>query len=318
MSRVGLLAAAAVVAAAPVAHAERIVVADGDAELARAIQASLAPWKADIVIDANGVRDAGNAVDRADQWRARFVVWREGDQLAVLDRKTARVERRASKAGPLSPPDAAAAALSVKTMLRLPPPGVAEQVAPDGTPVVPGGPPPRLWLVAIGVGIAGPDFATRTAERFAVQPRRGLGFTAGLAGESAITGASVDADGFTGIWTTLELAATAGWTVWLDAARAWQVEGALGLGFARASLSGTESPQTPRSDANTFFAGMGLLAVRRAIASGFSVGLEARGWLLAGSHTYTRTTGMGNGNAQTIYQMPGMTESLVLTVGFQL
>ncbi|HEX7840230.1 MAG TPA: hypothetical protein VF469_22285, partial [Kofleriaceae bacterium] len=87
----------------------RVVLADPDPELRHAMEQALAPWRLDVVIEGPPPTDDGAARERADADTARFVVWRDGGELVVYDRELGSLERRASRAGVLDPPTAAAA-----------------------------------------------------------------------------------------------------------------------------------------------------------------------------------------------------------------
>ncbi len=100
----------------------RVVLVDPDPELRRAVTTALAPWKLEVITDPNPQIDAATAGARADSLNARFVVWRDGNELVVYDRERDETTRREGKPGMLEPVDAAAAALTVKTLMRLPPP----------------------------------------------------------------------------------------------------------------------------------------------------------------------------------------------------
>lgn len=92
-------------------NADVVVLADSDPELLHAVESSLAPWKLTIVVDARPI-DEATATRRADEAGARFVVWREGDQLVVYDRTTSAAERRPARTGAFDNVSAAAAALT--------------------------------------------------------------------------------------------------------------------------------------------------------------------------------------------------------------
>lgn len=119
------------VAAVAAAEPRRVLVVDSDAELVHAIETSLAPWKLVVIAQANGV-DASLVGARAIQADAQFIVWRDGSELVVYDRERDVTERRPAKAGPMDPVAAAGAALTVKTMMRLPEPD-----AEESTPALP-------------------------------------------------------------------------------------------------------------------------------------------------------------------------------------
>lgn len=101
----------------------RVLLADTDPELQRAVRAALAPWRLEVVIETEQrPTDATHAQAIGDAQTARFVVWREGTDLVVFDRERGEAEHRGAPSGALDPASAAAAALTVKTLMRLPPP----------------------------------------------------------------------------------------------------------------------------------------------------------------------------------------------------
>jgi len=100
--RVDVLAAGA--SAAPAAE-RGVVLADPDPELEHAIDQAFAPWHLEVVVEC---APPAEATERAGADTARFVVWRDGEQLVAYDRTQASMGRRASRAGPLDPPTAAA------------------------------------------------------------------------------------------------------------------------------------------------------------------------------------------------------------------
>ena len=105
---------------APAEKSGKAIVADGDIQLRAAIADSLKPWLIEVVAAPSAPADIAAAMQQATDAGARYVIWREGAELVVLDREGDRVERREAPAGTLDALAAAAAALSVKTMLRLP------------------------------------------------------------------------------------------------------------------------------------------------------------------------------------------------------
>jgi len=105
---VDVLAAGAPAASAAPAAVRRVVLADPDPELKHAMDQAFVPWHLEVVVEGAPQADAAEATERAGADTARFVVWRDGDQLVAYDRTQASMERRASRAGPLDPPTAAA------------------------------------------------------------------------------------------------------------------------------------------------------------------------------------------------------------------
>jgi hypothetical protein len=114
------------------------------------MEQALAPWHLEVVIESSPPTDTAMAGARAEADTARFVVWRDGMQLVVYDRELEFTERRDSRSGALDPPTAAAAALTIKMMMRLPLPPEADAPAlSSGTPAVSG------WGLRLEVGLAG-------------------------------------------------------------------------------------------------------------------------------------------------------------------
>jgi len=118
-------------ASVAVAEPRRVLVVDADAELVHAIETSLAPWKLVVIAQNDGV-DPSLVAARALQADAQFIVWRDGAELVVYDRQRDVTERRPAKEGAMDPVAAAGAALTVKTMMRLPDP-TSEETAPATT-----------------------------------------------------------------------------------------------------------------------------------------------------------------------------------------
>lgn len=268
---------------------DRVLLADPDPELLHAVESSLSPWRLTIVVERDAPADDGTARTRADVTGARFVVWREGDQLVVLDLARAASERRPARAGNFDAISAAAAALTVKTMMRLPPPPPedAEIVTPsaDGAHV-------ELRLEIGGAArIANGDdgLGTRAELAAMLRPSSARGWRVGVRGDFG-TSASIDAGGFKGSWQDFAMLAAASWT---HTRGAWEIEPWLGAGVARGTLDGTEMAGTPRLEHATLFTVHGGGSLRRRFGA-FTAG---PGLVLAATPaapTYTRTTpGMG-------------------------
>lgn len=125
-----LASAAASVAPAPAhAQAPRVVLATRDANLETELEATLAPWGIDLIVDeaAPGASMPGSAersAALASAHDAVAVTWVSRDEdggfaLWIFDRRTARVLARPLPTGPpFDEPTAAAVALSIKTLLR--------------------------------------------------------------------------------------------------------------------------------------------------------------------------------------------------------
>ncbi|HEY4179960.1 MAG TPA: hypothetical protein VGM90_24125 [Kofleriaceae bacterium] len=257
----------------------RVVVTDPDPELLQAIKVSLRPWRIEVVTTPDD--------------SAEFVVSREGDELVVMDRQHATTERRPARSGVLDPVSAAESALTVKTMMRLPPPETVETEVPT-IPVEPeqSGVAVRVQLGA-GVNAAlGGDDGTVANGQLGVFVRPGsTNWRFGMRGELA-TSTSVDVGGFKGTWNELAVLGIASWSHSLGASL--EIEPWLGAGVARGVLDGTETMMIVRHETSVGarLAGGGIV---RWVHGAFSVGagLELDG--SPGRSTYTKTTqGMGN------------------------
>jgi hypothetical protein len=111
-----------ILAVGSAAASPRLALVDGaDAPaLHQALQISLAPWSIEVVdwpADPSGA-DAAAVAERAN---ARYVVWHDGRELVVLDAALAQRDTRPLEAMPQDEATASSVALSIKTMLRLPP-----------------------------------------------------------------------------------------------------------------------------------------------------------------------------------------------------
>lgn len=266
------------------AAATRVVLADPDPELRRAVETSLKPWKIQVVVDpAPPPPDTTAANERATESAARFVVWRDGSDLVVFDHDSGSAERRAASAGAFDPVGAAAAALTVKTMMRLPPP------PPDEKPVEPIAEPGLELRFQAG-------FATRVARgsetdvggRFTavglVRPFPALGLGAGAAFDLG-TESTIDHAGFRGGWSDW---AALGVISWGFPIRDWELEPWLAAGLAHSTMSGLEN-SVPREETATLTTVRGGVWVRRRWGMwslGGSLGVED----LLDTPTYTKTS----------------------------
>jgi len=195
--------------------APALVLADPDLELRRAVETALRPWHVSIIDDAVPPQDAA---ERASTANARYIVWRDRAELVVYDSRDGRQLRTPVQAGALDPVSAAAAALTVKTMLRLPP---LETRAPPFAP--PSSPSRDGFELDAQLG-GGGRFAQGTAGWFsamiAARPWPALGFGLGVA---------VD--------VTSDVNALASYRFSIDPI---ELEPWVGAGVVRSSLSGVE------------------------------------------------------------------------------
>ncbi|HET9625252.1 MAG TPA: hypothetical protein VFP84_27985 [Kofleriaceae bacterium] len=300
-----LIAAAGVARGAPLAR-QRVVLADADVELRHAVEHALAPWRLTVVIEGPPPADSAAAQLRADRDTARFVVWRAGDELVVYDRELGTTERRASRAGPLDPPTAAAAALTIKTMMRLPPPVVVDAAAPEIHDEAAPAPAPEAapWLRVTAGALARiahgntTSVAPRVVAAIAAHPWRDAWWI-GVAGDfgPALT---VDNAGFTGTWSEVALRAELGRAF---AIAAWELEPQLAIGLRHSGLDGTDKG-SPRTESAT-------LADTRL---GVWVRWRWRGWTVGGvaalGVTFGAPTYIKTGAAAEIFQVPGTAHEL--------
>lgn len=104
---------------------KRIVLIDASPELVHAASAALAPWTIDVTDEtwpADQPLDDAAALELGRARTADRVAWLAGGELVVADPATGTVERRPAPDGAADAPTAAAVALTLKTVLRLPPP----------------------------------------------------------------------------------------------------------------------------------------------------------------------------------------------------
>jgi hypothetical protein len=245
--------------------------------------------------------------------RQRVVHERAGEELAglvvahILHEALAQAlepERRPARAGAFDAVTAAAAALTVKTMLRLPPlEGTPPQppipvASTEVLAAAPGGPELRIQA-----GIAGrlargsqTDFGARASLGAMVRPWSDHGWRIGLAGDLD-TATTISGSGFKGTWRAWALLGMASWT-WSTARL--EVEPMLGGGVSRSWLDG-EIGQEIRTEAATLPVIRGGVTVRWP-AGMWSVGASVGADVLIGTPTYTRIN--GRGNPTTLFEVP--------------
>jgi hypothetical protein len=279
-------------AGAPTAR-QRVVLADPDLELRHAMEHALAPWHLEVVIEGPPPADTAMAQQHADAETARFVVWRDGEQLVVYDRELEFTERRDSRSGVLDPPTAAAAALTIKTMMRLPPPPRAEVAA---------GPAVEGLDVRIQAGLATrimrgdtTETSLQLAGAVAIRPWPASGWRFGVAAAGG-TSTSVERASFKGSWSEW---AVIGVVSWSYAFGAWEIEPHAGAGIRRSTLDGDEMT-VPRREAATLPTATGGLTVRLRYAR-WSLGATALADESFGTPTYSKT----NSSAE-VFQVPGV------------
>ena len=286
----------------PQAH-QRVVLADPDPELRHAMEQALAPYHLQVVIEGPAPTTAALAAERADADTARFVVWREGNQLVVYDRTLGTTERRASHAGMLDPPTAAAAALTIKTMMRLPPPPPPETREVRDVPEAPAPPPAAGPGVEIRVQAQlasriarsdETDVTSRVGGAVAIRPWPAAGWRFGVAADLG-SATDVDRASFKGTWSDWAALGVVSWTYVHGAI---ELEPHLGFGARHATLDGAEM-NTPRTESTTLATARAGLWARWRLAR-FTVGALLAVDEVFGTFTYTKT----NSPAE-VFQVPG-------------
>jgi hypothetical protein len=283
---------------------DRVVLADLDPELLRAVTSALAPWRLDVIVEATPPADADDAAARARASDARFIVWRHDGELIVFDRDRRSMERRPGAVGPLDAVGAATVALTVKTLMRLPPPPPPE---PDETPPPP--PPAGRGIevraqAALAARVARgseTEVGGRLIAAVLVRPWARFGWRLGAAGEIG-TPAEVKRAGFKGTWSDWAVLALASWT---HARAPWEIEPHLGGGVARSTLEGTETSDGRLERATLGVVRAGVAGRRRAgrWTFGASVDLD----VAFGTPTYTRI-----GSSAQVFRVPAYAVALGL------
>ena len=284
------------------APSTRVVLVDPDPELLRAMTTALQPWKLDVIVDASPIDEIG-ATERADALHARFVVWRSGKDLVVFDRERGDAQHRDVAAGALDPVDAASVALSVKTLMRLPPP---EQI--DRPP-----PPKSSTELRVQVG-PGARIASGTSARFggAVMVKPIAALRIGVAGDTG-TSDAFKSGSFAGSWSDWTLLAIAGWTFTKGKL---ELEPWLAVGITRshvrAATMGAIAESVDEQDLLPAFRIGGSVRYRLAQlwTVGASVGVEGT----AGTPTYTRP----KPDDKELYNVPALGLTLGIVVAADL
>ncbi|HET9987723.1 MAG TPA: hypothetical protein VFQ65_04370 [Kofleriaceae bacterium] len=305
-----LVVIALVMLARLAAASPRAIVADGDVQLRAAIADSLRPWSIEVIAASSAPADQATATQQASDAGARYVIWREGAELVVLDREGDRIERRAAPAGTLDALAAAAAALSVKTMLRLPP-LPAGAIVEKPKPVTP--PEDRDGVELRVTALAGSRFeygldgnvALRFGGAFGLRPWRDLGWRFGAIGDGGAS-ATVDQAGFHGRWSNWSVLALASWDVALD--DRWELGPWLAFGFEHSTMTGTEM-MTPRTE--EAFAP----ALRGGAAARYRTGEWFVGGQLAVEGLLTNTTYTKLASPAQVFEIPRIGAVLSVIVG---
>jgi hypothetical protein len=315
--RFGVIVAAVASAYAVQVHADavrRVVLVNPTPDLVHAARTALAPWAIDVV--ERGTQDPVDATvanAMVVEESADHIVWLADGELIVVDNAGA-VERRPAPAGAGDPPAAAAVALSLKTVLRLPdlppsfvdPPRPAEPPAPVAEPIAP--PSERAFHVAPEITLGG-----RTTSGSAGAQTRvsiGVGGTVSRFRFGAYAGfgppADVEQAGFRGTWSDIEVGGVAG--IALRFRERWTVEPRLRGAVHVTDLRGERGPEMfDRADVAAEAAAD--LAVRWGDRFWIEGGLGAGVWFDARAQT--------DGN-QTIFDPPRTVAHTFVGVGAQL
>lgn len=290
-----MTAALLAVASPRIARAERVLVADPDPELLRAMTTTLAPWKLEIVVAPPAPRSTQEAEDRAVAGLARFVVWRRGGDIVVYDHERGAAELRDAPDGALDPASAMAAALSVKTLMRLPAPGTAT------VETLPG----RFRIQGQVGGRAVGDGGLRAGASLFVRPLAARSWRLGVGLEIG-PGSDVAAMGFKGTYRDASFVALA--------SAAWDVgpvelEPFVGAGIVSTGLTGDDGPELREETATLPLVRGGLMARYR--WGGVSVGGALAGDGIFGTPTYMKRMGSG-----VIFEVPSFALSVSALVAF--
>lgn len=293
-----LMWTAAAAIAEPAAR-QRVLLADPDPALRHAMEQALAPWHFEVVVESVPPAGIESARRRGAADTAEFVVWRDGAQLVVYDRGRDAMEQRTSRAGALDAPSAAGAALTIKTMMRLPPPPPPE--TPDATSVKAEPPRAAADRVRVQVGAAmrsARSDETATTARFALaaqlRPWRASQWRFGVAGDVG-SSTSVSRASFKGTWSEWSLVATAGWSL---VHGGWELEPYVAAGLRRSTLDGTEANDARHETAALATARAGAWVRRRYQRWTYGVGLAIDE--TAQNPTYTRAS-----TPAVVFQVPG-------------
>jgi len=290
-----VVAAMLAVACPRIAAAERVLVADPDPELARAMTTSLAPWKLEIVITPPAPASTQEAESRAVAGQARFVVWRRGGDIVVYDHERGAAEFRDAPDGPLDPASAMAAALSVKTLMRLPAPGTTPVETRPGRFRIQG---------QIGGRVVG-DGGLRAGASIFVRPLAARSWRLGVALEIG-PGSDVEAMSFRGTYRDASFVALAS-TAWLVGPV--ELEPFVGAGLISTALTGNEGPDL-REEATT------LPLVRGGLMARYRLGGVSIGGALAGDGVFGTPTYMKRMGSGVLFAVPSFALAISALVAF--
>ncbi|CAN5195096.1 hypothetical protein BH11MYX1_BH11MYX1_53140 [soil metagenome] len=289
----------------------RALVADSDAQLRAAITDALRPWAIEVSVGSAVPTTLDDAMAIADTTRMEYVIWREAGQLVVLDRPGNRVERRVLGGGALDAVTAAAAALSVKTMLRLAPLVTAPIITAPSVPHQ--ADPESGWLRLSVLGGArfeeglDSNLALRFGATLELRPWRDLPLRLGGMGDGGAA-ATVDQAAFHGRWSNWSILAHASWAL---RAGAWELAPWLAIGAEHSAFSGTEM-MTARHQA-TFAP-----ALRAGAALRYCIGSWCVGGQLAVEGLLSTTTYTALDGPAPVFEIPPIGAVLSLLVGTEL
>lgn len=286
------------------AASPRAVVADGDPTLRAAIAESLRPWLIEVVAEAAAPPDRDAATIQGADAGARYVIWREHGELVVLDLQRGELARRPAPAGPLDAFSAAAAALSVKTMLRLPAPGTVEQTAPPPTTDEMELRMSALTGSRFEYGLDG-NIALRFGASVELRPWKDLGWRFAAIGDFGAP-AGVDQAGFHGEWWNWSALLGASWSYETGA---WELGPWLAVGVEHSSLDGTEMMMA-RHDEALSPALRGGAAVRYRL-DGVTLGAQLAVETLLTRTTYTKLVGPAQ-----VFEIPPVGAVLSFVIGY--
>jgi hypothetical protein len=273
-----------------------------------AIELTLQPWKMVVVAQSDAI-DPGLVSARAVDADAQFIVWRDDSELVVYDRERDVTERRPARTGPMDPVSAASAALTVKTMMRLPDPAPEEVastkptsavvvVAPVGTDDT------DVLRVQAGVGVD-TEIALRAAIGAMARPTR---HALRIGGALELARHGLEQGGFKGTAQDYSLLAMASWAFPIAEL---ELEPWVAIGATLDLVDGKHG-QEMREETAVLPTGRAGLALWwwSTPSWGFAVTAEASFFL--GTPTYTRGP-----NQAVIYDMPAVAGTMALVAAWR-
>jgi hypothetical protein len=214
----------------------RVVLVAPPAALESAVRAALAPWRVVIIIEsAAPPRDAADAAVIAERTRASAVAWVAPGWMLIFEPGAAELVVR--PADDMDDATAASLALTLKTLLRLPPlPPEPEPEPPAPAPVavVTRAPPRRPpWRLGAGAGLR--VRSAGSEPRLSVTGQRRLGPIALAVGGSLGSGHDIASASFRGTWD--ETVVRAALLLPLERGR-WRLAPGVGVSWHQAALVG--------------------------------------------------------------------------------